>query len=149
MNGPLPQIVYFNGRRVAMGDDLEPIVLFDRAPAGGPCADCCEADGDSGRSEALQWKPDELKSRFQAIWPEPAGYWRREFLSAAVLIPSLSGKDSAADHCHAGQGDRPGGFEGARQRGSGMQFDSSLLRCRVHSGSAESDDEAGDAAPDG
>src|SRR5208283_831590 len=29
-----PTIVYFNGRRVAMGDDLEPIVLFDAAKPG-------------------------------------------------------------------------------------------------------------------
>ena len=28
-NGPVPEIVYFNGRRVAMGEDLEPIVLLD------------------------------------------------------------------------------------------------------------------------
>ena len=28
-NGPIPQVVYFNGRRVAMGDDLEPIILLD------------------------------------------------------------------------------------------------------------------------
>jgi alpha-mannosidase len=33
-NGPMPQIIYFNGRRVAMGDDLEPIVLFDYAKPG-------------------------------------------------------------------------------------------------------------------
>jgi alpha-mannosidase len=33
-NGPVAQIVYFNGRRVAMGDDLEPIVLFDEAKPG-------------------------------------------------------------------------------------------------------------------
>jgi len=33
-NGPATQIVYFNGRRVAMGDDLEPIVLFDHAQPG-------------------------------------------------------------------------------------------------------------------
>ena len=30
----MPQILYFNGRRVAMGDDLEPIVLFDDAQPG-------------------------------------------------------------------------------------------------------------------
>src|SRR6266536_2665286 len=30
-NGPMPEILYFNGRRVAMGDDLEPVVLFDGA----------------------------------------------------------------------------------------------------------------------
>ncbi|HLV86251.1 MAG TPA: glycoside hydrolase family 38 C-terminal domain-containing protein [Candidatus Sulfotelmatobacter sp.] len=29
-----PTIIYFNGRRVAMGDDLEPISLFDGAKAG-------------------------------------------------------------------------------------------------------------------
>ena len=33
-NGPMPQIIYFNGRRVAMGDDLEPVVLFDDAKPG-------------------------------------------------------------------------------------------------------------------
>ncbi|HEY2461440.1 MAG TPA: glycoside hydrolase family 38 C-terminal domain-containing protein [Candidatus Acidoferrum sp.] len=33
-NGPMPQIIYFSGRRVAMGDDLEPIVLFDDAKPG-------------------------------------------------------------------------------------------------------------------
>ncbi len=33
-NGPMPEILYFNGRRVALGDDLEPIVLFDNAKPG-------------------------------------------------------------------------------------------------------------------
>ena len=33
-NGPMPEIIYFNGRRVALGDDLEPIVLFEPARAG-------------------------------------------------------------------------------------------------------------------
>lgn len=33
-NGPMPEIIYFNGRRVALGDDLEPIVLFEPALAG-------------------------------------------------------------------------------------------------------------------
>jgi alpha-mannosidase len=33
-NGPMPEIVYFNGKRVALGDDLEPIVLFEPARAG-------------------------------------------------------------------------------------------------------------------
>ena len=33
-NGPATQIIYFNGRRVAMGDDLEPIILFDPAKPG-------------------------------------------------------------------------------------------------------------------
>jgi len=33
-NGPATQIIYFNGRRVAMGDELEPIILFDPAKTG-------------------------------------------------------------------------------------------------------------------
>jgi len=33
-NGPMPEILYLNGRRVAMGDDLEPIVVFDLAKPG-------------------------------------------------------------------------------------------------------------------
>ena len=33
-NGPMPEIIYFNGRRVALGDDLEPIVLFEPARPG-------------------------------------------------------------------------------------------------------------------
>ncbi len=33
-NGPMPEIVYYNGRRVALGDDLEPIVLFEPAKPG-------------------------------------------------------------------------------------------------------------------
>ncbi|MES2390772.1 MAG: glycoside hydrolase family 38 C-terminal domain-containing protein [Acidobacteriota bacterium] len=33
-NGPMPEIIYFNGRRVALGDDLEPIVMFEPAKPG-------------------------------------------------------------------------------------------------------------------
>jgi alpha-mannosidase len=33
-NGPMPEIIYFNGKRVALGDDLEPIVMFEPAKPG-------------------------------------------------------------------------------------------------------------------
>lgn len=33
-NGSVPEIVYFNGRRVAMGEDLEPIILLDPVKPG-------------------------------------------------------------------------------------------------------------------
>ena len=33
-NGPMPEIIYFNGKRVALGDNLEPIVLFEPARPG-------------------------------------------------------------------------------------------------------------------
>jgi alpha-mannosidase len=33
-NGSVPEIIYFNGRRVALGEDLEPIILFEPAKPG-------------------------------------------------------------------------------------------------------------------
>src|SRR5262249_37526300 len=33
-NGAVPEIIYFGGRRVAMGEDLEPIVLMDPVKPG-------------------------------------------------------------------------------------------------------------------
>ena len=30
----MPEILYFNGRRVALGEDLEPVILFDNAKPG-------------------------------------------------------------------------------------------------------------------
>ncbi|MEI9967676.1 MAG: hypothetical protein WDM87_03250 [Terracidiphilus sp.] len=33
-NGPMPEMIYYNGRRVAMGEDLEPIVLEEDARPG-------------------------------------------------------------------------------------------------------------------
>ena len=36
-DGPLTEIIYFNGRRVALGDDLESIDLFTSAKPGTRC----------------------------------------------------------------------------------------------------------------
>jgi alpha-mannosidase len=33
-NGPVPEIIYFDGRRVALGEDLEQVPLFDHAKTG-------------------------------------------------------------------------------------------------------------------
>jgi len=50
-NGPMPEIVYFNGRRVALGDDLEPIVLFEPAQPGEKILVCGEAAAYRGRED--------------------------------------------------------------------------------------------------
>ena len=50
-NGPMPEIIYFNGRRVALGDDLEPVVLFDDAKPGDKVTGGSEAAAHSGPEE--------------------------------------------------------------------------------------------------
>ena len=49
-NGPMPEILYFNGRRVALGEDLEPVVLFDKAQPG-ETAPCGEGAAYRGRED--------------------------------------------------------------------------------------------------
>jgi alpha-mannosidase len=91
-HGTVPEIVYFNGRRVALGDDLEPIVLFDKAKPG---------DKILVAVKLLQTVVDktfegaQLKIDFSEDRPNPEDL-RLEVLSASLLIPSLS-KDVAAD----------------------------------------------------
>jgi alpha-mannosidase len=91
-NGPIPETVYFNGRRVALGDDLEPIVLFDNAKPGEKVLIAIkllhtEDDKTFGRSE--------LKIDFAENRPNPEDL-RLEMLSATLLLPSIS-KNVEAD----------------------------------------------------
>src|ERR1700676_3670442 len=91
-NGPMPEILYFNGRRVALGDDLEPVVLFDSAKP-----------GDKGTVgvkllhtvDTKTIKGATLSIDFPESRPNPEDL-REEFLSAAVLVPTLAkGSDSS------------------------------------------------------
>jgi alpha-mannosidase len=85
-NGPVPQIIYFNGRRVALGDDLEPIVLLDGAKPGDRVLVAIKlmATVDEKHFEGAQMKID-----FPADRPSPEDA-REEFLSATALLPSVS-----------------------------------------------------------
>jgi len=91
-NGPMPEIVYFNGRRVAMGDDLEPIVLFDQAKPG---AKVLVAVKLLHTVDKKTFAGTDLKIDFAANRPSPEDL-RLEMLSTALLIPGFS-KDAAAD----------------------------------------------------
>jgi alpha-mannosidase len=90
-NGPVPQIIYFNGRRVAMGDDLEPIVLFDQAKPGDKVLVAVKllATVDDKHVQSA-----DMPIEFTASRPNPADV-RTEFQSAAALLPSLSTNESA------------------------------------------------------
>jgi alpha-mannosidase len=92
VNGPLPQIIYFNGRRVAMGDDLEPVILFDQARPGERILVAVKLLRTVDKKHFVDAP---MKIDFAASRPSPEDL-REEFLTAALLVPSLS-KDIPAD----------------------------------------------------
>ncbi|HLY42596.1 MAG TPA: glycoside hydrolase family 38 C-terminal domain-containing protein [Terracidiphilus sp.] len=89
-NGPMPEIVYFNGRRVAMGDDLEPIVLFDDAKPGEKAVIAVKLlhTVDTKSIGGATFRIDFPENR-----PNPKDLLE-EFISAQSLIPSLAPNDS-------------------------------------------------------
>jgi alpha-mannosidase len=91
VDGRMPQILYFNGRRVAMGDDLEPVVLFDDARPGDKVTVAVKLlhTVDTKTFHGATLKIDSPQSR-----PSPEDL-RLEFLSAALLVPSLAPGDAA------------------------------------------------------
>jgi alpha-mannosidase len=90
-HGPLPEILYFNGRRVALGDDLEPVVLFDDAKPGDKvtvAVKLLHTVAEKSFSGAT------LRIDFSESRPNPEDL-RLEFLSAALLVPSLAPNDAS------------------------------------------------------
>jgi alpha-mannosidase len=85
-NGPMPEILYFNGRRVALGDDLEPVVLFDNAKPGDKVTVAVKL---LHTVDSKNIRGASLNIDFPGNRPNPEDL-RDEFLSAAVLIPSLA-----------------------------------------------------------
>jgi len=85
-NGPIPEILYFNGRRVAMGDDLEPAVLFDNAKPGDKVTVAVKL---LHTVDDKNFRGATLKIDFPESRPNPEDL-RQEFLSAALLVPSLT-----------------------------------------------------------
>ena len=85
-NGPMPEIIYFNGRRVALGDDLEPIVLFDNAKPGDKVLVAVKL---LHTVDKKTFGGAGLKIDFADNRPNPEDL-RLEILSATLLIPSIS-----------------------------------------------------------
>lgn len=85
-NGPVPEIIYFNGRRVALGDDLEPIVLFDQAKPGDKILVAVKL---LQTVDTKNFASAAMRIEFAKGRPNPSDL-RLEFLSTAVLLPSLS-----------------------------------------------------------
>jgi alpha-mannosidase len=87
-NGPIPQIIYFNGRRVALGDDLEPIVLFENAHPGDKVLVAVKllhtVDEKRWQGVNLTLQPTDAT----AARPSPDDL-RQEIITAANLLPAL------------------------------------------------------------
>jgi len=90
-NGPMPQILYFNGRRVALGDDLEPIVLFDEAKPGDKVVVAVKL---LHTVDEKTFRGSTMRIEFPSSRPNPAAL-RTEFFSAALLVPSLAPGDAS------------------------------------------------------
>src|SRR5271157_2958288 len=89
-NGPMPEILFFNGRRVAMGDDLEPVVLFDNAKPGDKVTVAVKL---LHTVDDKNFQGATLKIDFPENRPNPEDL-REEFLSAALLVPALAPGDT-------------------------------------------------------
>ena len=87
-NGPIPQIIYFNGRRVAMGEDLEPIVFLDQAKPGDKVLVAVKL---LQTVDTKRFAGAEMRIDFSPNRPNPEDLLM-EFVSATLLVPSL-GKD--------------------------------------------------------
>jgi alpha-mannosidase len=88
-NGPVPEIIYFNGRRVALGEDLEPEVLFDDARPGDKVVVAVKL---LETIDVKSFHGATLSVDFPESRPNPQSL-AEEFLSAALLIPSLTPGD--------------------------------------------------------
>jgi alpha-mannosidase len=90
-NGPMPQMIYFNGRRAAMGEDLEPIVLLDDARPGDKVVIAVKL---LHTVDVKTFRGADFRIEFPANRPNPEDL-AQEFLSAWVLLPSLAPGDQS------------------------------------------------------
>src|ERR1700722_11986516 len=89
-NGSISQIIYFNGRRVAMGEDLEPIVFLEQAKPGDKVLVAVKL---LHTVDKKRFAGAEMRIDFAPDRPSPEDL-RLEFISAALLVPFLGNDPS-------------------------------------------------------
>jgi alpha-mannosidase len=108
-NGPIPEIVYFNGRRVAMGEDLEPIILLDPVKPGDrvlvavkllQTVDKKRFEGATVRVDFAQGRPSplDLYQEIQLTWTLAASLGDREQAVRDVVRKAASAIDVDSLH---------------------------------------------------
>jgi alpha-mannosidase len=85
-NGPVTEIIYFNGRRVALGDDLEAIELFNSAKPGDKVLVAVKL---LASADDKNFRGATMRVLFAANRPSPEDL-RKQIVSAAALVPSLA-----------------------------------------------------------
>lgn len=90
-HGGIQQIVYFNGRRVALGESLEPITLLDSPKPDERILIAVKLLHSAGSKHVTHAS---LPITFAAARPNPV-MLREECVSAATLLPMLSGNSGA------------------------------------------------------
>jgi alpha-mannosidase len=124
-NGPMPEIIYFNGRRIAMGEDLEPIVLFDGAKPGDKIVVAVKLlhTVDVKRFSGADAKIDFVDTR-----PNPS-VLVDEVRSAAILLPSIETDPAASERELNSAADAID--LGALDKGDQQAFDASLRKAQA------------------
>ena len=85
-NDPATEMLYFNGRRVAMGEDLEPVVLLESAQPGDKITVAVKL---LHTIDLKSFRGASMRIDIPAARPNPLDLCQ-EFLSAALLVPSLA-----------------------------------------------------------
>jgi alpha-mannosidase len=88
-NGPMPEILYFNGRRVALGDDLEQVQLFSDAKPGDAVVVAVKL---LPTVDVKTFDRVEMKITFAANRPNPKDL-RTELVSASASLAMESNDD--------------------------------------------------------
>jgi alpha-mannosidase len=126
--GPVPLIVYFDGRRVAMGEALEPVVLWEHARPGESIEIAVKA---LDSADAKHFAGAHLKIEYPAGRPSPETV-RLETVSAEELVPALMPVGTARDKDRAILEDATGAVDmDALSAGNQAGFDASLLRAQA------------------
>jgi len=87
-NGSVPAIVYLNGRRVAMGQDLEPIILLDPVKPGDKVLIAVKL---LPTVDKKRFNKADIRVEFAGNRPSPLDLLK-EIETASALAPSLAGR---------------------------------------------------------
>jgi alpha-mannosidase len=91
-NGPVTEILYFNGRRVGMGEDLEPMVLLDQAHPGDKVLIAVKLDRSVDRKHFLAAR---VRLEYPGSRPDPSKLFD-EMGAVSILAPNSTSQQMAA-----------------------------------------------------